>query len=353
MKVPTVKPPAVEPPANLQSAPPSNVAARRAAVIIGVLLAVALITTATLSLIANSLAGTRHEASASATGVTVATFATLPGDKAYPAGIVRAADGTFYVSALGSGAIYKASADGKLTPLTLSGTGLTAPAAIALSPDGSLYVADFTSTDPQTSGGTIKRMTPAGSLSVYATTQKQYFLSHMAFDAQSNLYITFPGVGEVWRYTTNGTGTLWLKLDPVGQTAGQPTGIVYDKAANAFVIGDAGTGTLYRVAVKADGSADRPVIVYEQGGLEIQAVTSDEKGRLLFSAWVHDNGQLARVDADGKHYVLLAQSFRAPLDVLAADGKIYVVNSDLQGLFPRLSAHPPFTIDVVNVPPTL
>ena len=37
-------------------------------------------------------------------------------------------------------------------------------------------------------------------------------------------------------------------------------------------------------------------------------------------------------------------------DVLATDGKMYVVNSDLYGLVPRMHPKPPFTVDVVTVP---
>src|SRR5579859_2303054 len=77
-------------------------------------------------LILNALSGSRHESVAVAPGLNAATFATVPGDSAFPVGIARTPDGTIYLSALGTDVIYKVAADGSLTPWLKSGMGLNA-----------------------------------------------------------------------------------------------------------------------------------------------------------------------------------------------------------------------------------
>ena len=334
-----------------------------------VLVAALLITGFTGYLILNAVNGSRHDSTAVAAGVTVAPFATLPGDSAYPIGIARASDGTTYISAFGSGTIYKAAADGTLTawvqvkPNTSGNiNGITAPAALAVAADGTVYVVDFDTNKPGTAVGALKQISPDGQISPYANgsgLQQQNgglsFLSHLAFDDKGNLYVTFPATGEVWRYTPNGVGTSWLKLVTLNSSsanspiAAQPTGITYDKAQNAMIVADAVSGTIYRAAINADGTAAQPLVLYRQAGLAVQSVTFDSGGHLLLTAWAHDNGQLARLESDGT-YTVLAQSFREPSDVLVVGQRAYVVNSDLLGLAPLLHPNPPFTVDVVTVP---
>ncbi len=327
-------------------------------VIGGVALAALIITIITALLILNSFGGVRHDAVAVANGITVATFATVPGDNAYPTGMARGSDGSLYLSAFGTDIIYKLAADGKLTPWLQSTSGLTAPAALVSAPDGSLYVIDFSTSRPGSAQGSIKHISPDGTVTLFAAAtndQGLSFLSHLALDDQGNIYATSTATGEIWRYPAKGQSGSWLRLKgttstvigAANSTAAQPTGLVYDAPNHALIVADGGTGTIYRLVIKADGSADTPSIIYQQNGLLVQGVTLDGTGGLLVVDWLHDNGQLARISADGK-FTLLAQSFRAPSDVLLANGKIYVVNSDLQGLIPPLRAKPPFTVDVVT-----
>jgi sugar lactone lactonase YvrE len=345
--------------------------AKRFLVIIGVLIGALLITGFTGYLILNAINGTRHEAAAVATGVTVAAYATVPGDAAYPIGIARAPDGTVYLTTFGTGAIYKAALDGSgtLTPWVqvkpnTSGNinGITAPAGLTVAPDGTVYVIDFNSSKPGTAVGTLKQISPDGKVTAFANGSSNpqingglSFLSHLAFDGQGNLYVTFTATGEVWRYLPSGQGAVWLKLVTLGSsssgssTAAQPTGIVYDKVQNAMIVADAISGTVYRAAINTDGSAAQPLVLYRQAGLAVQSVSYDDNGHLLLTAWLHDNGQLARLESDGT-YTLLAQSFREPSDALAVGHKVYVVNSDLLGLTPLLHPNLPFTVDVVTLP---
>ncbi len=330
-----------------------DVTLKRVVIIGGVLAVAVILVVITALLILNALNGTRHDSAAVAPGVSVTTFATLPGDSVYPIGIARAPDGTLYVSAFGLDIVYKVAATSELTPWLQSANGLIAPGALTVAPNGILYVIDFTTARPGTSVGAIKTITPDGKVSVYdnslPVTQGLSYLSHLAFDAQGNLYVTLTASGEIWRYPANGsgTGTSWLKLASVGSNVAQPTGIAYDKARNALIIADAATGTIYRATITSNGGPDQPLVMYRNADLSVQGLVFDDAGHLLVAAWQHDNGQLARLESDGT-YTLLAQGFRDPSDVLATGGKIYVVNSDLSGLVPLMHAKPPFTVDVVS-----
>jgi DNA-binding beta-propeller fold protein YncE len=334
---------------------PRDVALKRLAIILGVLAVAVILVVIAALLILNSLNGTRHDSVAVAPGVSVATFATIPGDSAYPIGIARAPDGTLYLSAFGSDVLYKVSTSGELTPWLQSGSGLVAPGALTVAPDGTIYLIDFTTAKPGSSAGTIKTVMPSGKVNLFSnspqTTQGLSFLSHLAFDASGNLYATFTSSGEIWRFSpnTNGSGASWLKLASVGGNAAQPTGIAFDKIHNALIVSDAASGTIYRIAILANGGADQPLVLYRNADLPTQALTFDDAGDLYLIAWQRDNGQLARLEVDNT-FTLLAQGFREPSDVLAIGTALYVVNADLSGLVPLFHAKPPFTVDVVNVP---
>ena len=341
----SVQPPAI----NAAQSVPNN-RFKRFLVIGGVLIVALVITAITASLIINALSGTRHIGSGVANGVQVVPAITLPNDNVFPVGIARAADGTLIFTEFGLAQINKLAADGKVTPWLTSKDGITAPGALISAPDSSYYLLDFSSAKPGSSAGVIKRITADGKVSLLSdkgTNAGLSFLSQMALDPQGNLYVTFTVTGEVWRYAPNGQVTTWVKLAAVNTTAAEPTGIAYDAANKALIVADGATGTIYRVPFNPDGSAGAPNVLYRDATLAFQGVTFDDKGRLLLLAWLHDDGQLAQLDASGK-YILLAQSFRDPSTLLATADKVYVVNSDIPGLIPLLHAKPPFTIDVVT-----
>lgn len=347
-----------------------GVSAKRLLIIVAVLVGALLITAFTGYLILNAINGTRHEATATASGVTVAPLVTVPGDSAYPIGLARGSDGTLYLSTFGSGVIYKLAVTGSTGTLTpwvqtmpnTSGNidGITAPAALAIAPDGRVIVIDFNSSKPGTAVGVLKQITPDGQVRPFGggasnaqTSSSLSFLSHLAFDNVGNLYVTFTATSEVWRFTPAGVGAPWLKLStPTNQsTAAQPTGVTFDAADKSMIVADAASGTIYRVAITSDGQAGPPLVLYRQAGLAVQSVTYDAGGHLLLTAWLHDDGQFARLEANGT-YTLLAQSFREPSDALLVGTQAYIVNSDLLGLTPLLHPNPPFTVDVVTLPAT-
>ena len=320
--------------------------------------AIVTITALTVFLIYNSLKAPRHDAKAASLGITVTTYLSFPEDNIYPIGLALAPDGSFYLTQFGTGALLKADLQGKVTPVNTANTSIKAPGSVAVAADGSIYVVDYSSSNPNKSVGTLKRIAADGSVILLNTPNGKALslFAQLAFDAAGNLYVTSPSTAEIWRFDPSGSGRVWWAVPPLGSVASQPTGIAFDSAKQALIVGDAGTGTIYQVSIGADGTAGNSVVLHRENDLEVQGVAIDERGRILFTDWQHDNGRLSRLESDGK-LTLLADGFRAPTALVYRDSKAYVVNSDLLGLAQvlggsvpsPLKARPPFTIDVVSI----
>ncbi len=321
--------------------------------------AIAVIIGLTALLIYNSAVRPRREGRAVLAGVIVRPFVTLPNDNLFPMGLAAAPDGRLYLTLFGTGAIMQVDAQGNAAPWAGAKGKIHAGGSIAFGPDQTLYVVDFSTTDPRAAVGTLRRITPDGKVGAFGVTPTGQPLtlplfSQMVFAPNGNLYVTDPSSARIWQIAPSGSGTIWWTAPALGNSRAQPTGIAYDTTHNALVIGDAGTGSVYRLAL--DGPAGNPLVLYRQAGAEVQSVVVDAQGHVLVSIWDHDNGQLARLESDGR-LTLLGDSFRAPTAILFRDNRVYVANSDLLGLVPPLfgvipsplRAKPPFTVDVVDL----
>jgi sugar lactone lactonase YvrE len=317
--------------------------------------AVIVIVGATVLLIFNSLKRPRPEAKPVAAKVTVTTFLSFPQDNIYPVGLARAADGTFYLTEFGTGAVLKSDLQGKLTPVVAAGGAISAGGSIAVATDGTLYVIDYVNKNL----GSLKRITQDGTVQPFGVAPGNKSVSlfaQMTFDDQGNLYVTNPSYGEVWCFDSAGHGRVWWSAPAVGNVVALPTGIAFDAARRAFVIGDAGTGTIYRVGIADNGNAGDSLLLHRESGLDVHALTLDDAERVLFTSWEHDQQNLNRLEADGT-VTLLANDFRDPTAIVYHDSKVYVANSDLAGLLQifkgaipsPFTARPPFTIDVVSI----
>ncbi len=325
--------------------------------------AVLIIIGVTALLIYNSVSRPRHEGKPVAAGVTVAPFVSLPGDDLFPMGLAAAPDGTFYLTQFGTGAVLKVDASGVISPFVQPKGQITAGGALAVGPDQALYVIDLSTTNPYQAIGTLRRITTDASgvkvtrFGVSPNGKSLPLFAQMAFDSTGNLFVTNPSSAEIWQFTPSGSSAVWWTAPSVAGTNAQPTAIVYDRAQNALLIGDAGSGSVYRVGLANGGPIGSPQLLYRQSDLEVQGLALDDQDRVLLAAWAHDNGQLMRLESNGS-LTLLAEGFRAPTSIVYQAGKVYVVNSDLLGLVPPLffglipsplRAKPPFTVDVVDL----
>ncbi len=327
-----------------------------AIVFISVIVGIVLLTAV---LIYNAVKAPAENVQAVATKVTVTTFLSFPQAEVYPFGLARSADGTFYVTQFGTGLVLKANVQGETTPLVDSRNAINAPGAIAVAPDGTVYVIDYSTSDPNRAVGTIRRIGADGKVQAFgASSGGQLFsmYAQMAFDGSGDLYVTNPSGGQIWRFDSSGNGAAWWTAPGVETSVGLPTAIAFDNIHQEFVIGDAGTGTIYRLSIDAQGKAGDSLVVYRDPQLVIQAIAVDNQGRILFADWNHANGRLSRIETDGS-LTLLAQGLREPTALVFNDSKAYVVNSQLLGLLQvlggsvqsPLKAQPPFTVDVISI----
>lgn len=290
----------------------------------------------------------RHDSKALLPGISVAPFVTLPDEGIFPVGLTQDADGTFYLSLFGTGAIKKIDAKGAQTPFINPEGAIRAGGPLVIGPDKALYIVDF-SEKTKNAVGQIKRITPDGKVTNFVSLPDGKGLplfAQMTFDDAGNLYVTDPNGGRIWQFTPDGSPSLWWTAAAVGSSKPQLTGIAFDPAHKALIVSDVGTGTIYRVDLAGD--IHRSATLYQKTGLDVRALTLDDEGRVLLAIWQNENGILGRLDADGQ-LIKLADGFRAPTAIVYWDGKAYIVNSDLPGILQQIKAKPPFTVDVVDL----
>lgn len=160
--------------------------------------------------------------------------------------------------------------EGYTASLFIPSTGLTAPADVAISPYGDIYVASCRSG--------ILKVTPDGEIT---TLPKTMFVYNLDLDAQGNLYAySYPG-GIIYKVTADGQITTVTTSLPVtcmesGLAVG-PTGDIY-VAYNGFTGDRPGPSSLLRVA--GDGTV---TTVIEDLPYDILALAFDSKGQLFAS----------------------------------------------------------------------
>lgn len=299
-------------------------------------------------LVRNALQQERREPVAVLEGATVATLVELEGERAYPESITVGGDGYLYSGSFCTGELWRISPAGELELWVAEG--IDSASGMAFAPDGRLYVIDHGDCDPRNSGSSIKVVAPDGAVSDFASEDSDLLLNALTFDGAGHLYALDTQGGTVLLYAEDGSTQTWWEL-PETASAPVPTGISFAPAQNALLIADSSNGRIYQVAIAADGSAGNPEVLYEEAEHELDGLTLDEQGQIIFTEY--DTGKVLRRLADGSIEVL-ADKFRNPSDVAYLDGRVYVTNFDSVSLAPLVSllVDPalPFTIDVITLP---
>lgn len=290
-----------------------------------------------------------------AEGVSITTYAQLPGDDVYPAALaVRRSDGALLTGSFKTGAIWTISADGTVSEIPGTRDAIGAVSGLTVAADGTMYIVDQEDADPRSSGGDVKKLAPDGTITVFATINDvRGFLSpdDITVDPSGNVYVTDRGRDEVWRFNPDGGGAVvwWTSPQVAGVTEYAPTGLAYDIAHEAILITDSSLNSIYRVSL--DGATTETL--YQHGDRPnapvFDGITAAPDGTIYVAALAQDG--IARLDGDTLTYI--AGLFRGPSDVdySPTTNALYVNNFDsgalvVPGLTPRL----PFTIDVINLP---
>ncbi|WP_272003485.1 SMP-30/gluconolactonase/LRE family protein [Nannocystis radixulma] len=240
---------------------------------------------------------------------TVAAFNPALGE--LPESITTDEDGNIYAS---MGAHIK-----KITPSGHVSVFATLPlptgvlsAGLKFGEDGDLYVATG-SISPTPPVAFVFRIDPDGAVSTFATLDPTGYPNDLAFDDQGQLFVTDPLHGLIWKIDEDGHPHVWL-ADPAFE--GNPDepflvlsdfgvdGIAFDKHKNNLYLSNLDYGTILRVEIECDGSP---------GDIDIWAddfetlagadgIAFDDKGTLFVA--VNGQDRLVAIDKHGDIDVL-------------------------------------------------
>ena len=238
-----------------------------------------------------------------------------------PFGVAIADDGTIYVSDAGeSNRIRKISPDGNVTTLAggtegfADGAGTSAafntPSALALGPDGNIYVAD-------TGNNRIRKITPAGQVSTVAGDGNAGYVDGPAAKAQFNgpIGLSVSGGGDIYvadtyndvirMITTGGEVTTIAGGGTPGFADGDQKAALFDTPSgivatdSSLIVADTGNRRLRRVSA--------------EGSVTTLAITGEELSRPIGVALSHD------------HFLYVTELDRSRVVQVAPDGVVRVI----------------------------
>lgn len=297
----------------------------------------------------------RSRAVAVADDLSVAEFATLPDDDAYPAALAIDADGTLYTGSYETGALWSISPDGALSEIPGSRERIGAISGLDIAPDSALYILDRIAPLDAT-GAVVWRYADGELASLFAISSEAFFGNvlpdDIAVDSDRHIYIS-DRLGHVLRYGQNGeplgrAGEAYWWYAPCREKC-EITGIAYDRAKDALLIADPAAEALYRVAVTDDAPGDSSVLLpgaEQKSDYGFDGITVTPSGD-IYIALLNWN-RVARVE-DGALF-MLAKDFRGASDIAydQARRRLYVTNWNQFGLAFGTRPQLPFAIDVIQ-----
>lgn len=298
----------------------------------------------------------RSQAIALAEDVTVAEFARLPGDGAYPAALAISGDGAVYTGSYQTGALWIISPQGDVREILGARDRIGSVTGLDAAADGALFILDrLTPLDAQ---GAIIWRYAADELSAIVEipadeTAGVMLPDDIAVDSEGRIYISDRDPARVWRYSRAGKneGVIWRGSADL-KTA--PTGLAYDAARDALLISDSERDAVYRLPLTgdiADARATAESLFDDQAqndyGFDGIAVTSAGDIFLALLNW----NRVARLDEGA--LTMLARDFRGASDLAydAARRRLFVTNWNQFSLGFGTRPQLPFAIDVIAFPP--
>jgi sugar lactone lactonase YvrE len=290
--------------------------------------------------------------------VSIREFAALPSERAYPATVAVAADGTVYTGSYADGTLWRIDPQGVVQEIPDSRSVIGSVVGLAVAADGALLIVDQGDSDPRAAGGMVQQLNPDGTITPLARPSTGNFVEpeDITSDAQGRIYVADRGNGQIWRFERDGSNaTLWWQAPtPTNGTLPAPNGLAYAALNDAILVTDSNSNTVTRIAV-ADAST---TIIYSYGVMSdlapgLDGIVQLDDGR-IYAAALAQNGLVQIIPAtdatpNGRLLYLVGE-LRGPSDVAAIGTTLYVTNFDQRSLVLPVSPQLPFALDVVTLP---
>jgi streptogramin lyase len=286
---------------------------------------------------------------------TAAAVRALPG-AFYPESMSAQRDGTLYVGSLATGEVVKVSPAGDVAHFT-SGGAHTAGVLVD-EPGGALWLC---SVDLAGGPQSLRRYDLAhGALLASIPLARGVFCNDMVFGNAGNLYVT-DSSGSILRLAPGGQSVdVWLhdaRFVPAPGGFG-PDGIVW--AGGSLYMNHFASGALYRIAVKADGSAGEvvpltvsPPLVHPDGMRALGPNTLALVDAVAFTPGGRGRVLALTLDGDRAKARTLDDTLADPTSLVVAAGRLWVTEGQLPILLggtPGVQPTLPFVVKAVALP---
>ncbi len=296
----------------------------------------------------------RSQAVAVSDAVTVAEFAALPGDEAYPAALALAEDGALYTGSYQTGAVWAIDPAGQVREIISAEAAIGSVTGLDVAANGALTILDrVTPLDAQ--GAVIWRFDEAG-LQLLAEipagrVNGLMLPDDIALDREDRIYISDRDPPRVLRFNSAG-GDLSLFWQPAASSAA-PTGLAYDSGRHALLITNSANDSIFRVPADSpdlDAAMARTETLFNDAdnrdyGFDGIDIAGDGRIYVALLNW----NRVARLENGA--LVMLAKDFRGASDVAsdAVRGRLYVSNWNQFSLGFGTRPQLPFALDVLRL----
>ena len=249
----------------------------------------------------------------------------LSGVFSFPVGVALDAFGNAYVANNAAGSITKIAPDGSASLFMPAGS-FDFPAGLAFDKQGNLYVAN---------GGnsSVSEVSPSGAISVFVASGLGV-PSGLAFDASGNLYVADSTGDAIFKVTPDGAATIFASNKALITT---PQGLAFDAAGNLYVADLVPTPLQGAISmITPAGAISTFAKVDDNNFLFPTFLAFDASGTLYATSSL---GALVSIDQGGQITVLDTTPFVSAQGI-AADraGNLYIADLDAMTLTKRSSA---------------
>jgi sugar lactone lactonase YvrE len=261
---------------------------------------------------------------------TVTTF--NPDAFELPEGLAVSRHGDLYVGLLG-GEIKKVTPDGQVSSFATLNPGEGFLLGLAFDQQNVLYAA-LASFNPETHG--VWEIKEDGTAQRFAALGPQGLPNAIVVDRSGNLLVSDSVMGKIWKITPDGEVSVWAENDLLlGAEEGLPdslpigvNGMAFGKDQLLYVVND-DFGRLIRIPVTPDGSAGSIKVVLEDEGLEgADGIAFDKKNNIYVA--VNQQDKLVRITPDEEIETLATAGLDYPASVAFGVGEeskvLYVTN---------------------------